>query len=834
MTYKDWLHRIEQTRHWLDEALVTREEFRCRISELVGREAPVSYLEFAVELDGDRLVSISAGELTEGLETAVQPSSSEPAWQFGVRFRRRSPASKYDRDVGGGLSELLFSLLRAYWKPSVRDQGTGLPSLKQQGVQELMDRFISRTLDDERVVGCAFLDADGFKEINQNQGYDVGDLAIAEIGARCRNAVSNSDCVVCHEGGDEFVVLGAVDHEQTFVDVMLKLYRSVRRVSLEGYPDVSLSLACGISFQVADERVHRYEDLRRSAEAALMGAESGTRDKQRGTMSIGGDRESSPGDEDETVLWTRCSLGVPRVLGNAWLNLVSGEVEAALTAGDDPSVAVHQLVEEMQLELTAVSERRFPPTASVSGTKKHTQLDLALAVLHGIAAHRLQSQHRASAVTVDLVAESGVATVRCGDLGIALPGRFNEGKLSRRPLATIPGNPDGISREQLIFAMRTALLVHVGEAPQSLLDLPFYASIFVDDRPTKGGQLPDFWQHVASELFSSLTCNPNIRRVYCWGDETFAARTLGFLREIGEGSVDKLKVAKALGRPESEVSELCERLKGAVFMFSEINKIVGHYLGASSNIERLWALAPLPVEAAPTLVRNLATNRYRLAINEGLRSQSIGEAVPLALEILRQPSQVSVVDDKYGRKFHELIDFNIVIEPPTIGGAVEAGHVGASELNEYYDRAFGGGNDSLFYPEIKPQLPRFLEELRAGVEGPAPFTSRRAIIVIPNRLDDDGQHPLGLVAIRASIVSTDGLSNLRFAYYWRTVEALVGLPHNLYASSKHALTLAELLAEATDVDLSVGRLTYIASSLHVSSEPSVLEIAKRIVDAASR
>ena len=635
-------------------------------------------------------------------------------------------------------------------------------------------------------------------------------------------------------GATSSPVLAAVEHEQSFVDTMLEIYRSVRQVTLDGHPDVRLSLSCGISFRVADGHVHRYQDLKRAAEAALMREEGGSRTKQRGTMSIASAPELPAGDEDRTLLWIRCSLAVPRVFGNAWLNLISNEVETALAEADDPSAAVDRLAHEMQLKQASAPKKRFSSNPRVSGTKELTQLDVALAVLHGIAAHRLQLQDRGSAVGVELFVKEGAATVRCDALEVALPGEFNDESRGSRLLATIPSAPAGLQQPELGSAMKTALLVHVGEAPQSLLDLPFCASIFVDDRPTKGGQLPDFWEHILSELFATLKGNPNIRGVYCWGNETFAGRTLALLRSIGAGSVDQLKVAKAVGRPESEVSELCERLRGAVFVIDEIQAIVKHYLTESERIKELWEPVPAPAGPAPTLIRTLATDQYSLEINEGFRAHSIGEAVPLALEILRQPSQVNLVNDRYGRVFHELTDFKIVIEPPEFGGVEDMEHVDPNQLRDYYSRAFGTETGSLFAPEIGPQIPRFLDELQAGIVGPSPFSSRRAIIVIPNKLDDDGLHPLGLIAIRASVASNERLSALRFTYYWRTVEALVGLPHSLCASSQHASSLAQLLAERTNVTLPVARLTYIASSLHVSSEPSVLEIAKRIVDGASR
>ena len=835
MNYSDWLAKVDRIRLWQEATLLTHEEFQHGLDQLVGTDSPVSGIACTVALSGRPLVTLSAGELGLDSERAEEPSSSRPNWGFQLDYRRTDFASRFDRNVGQDLSRLLFRLLRSYWKPGVRDESTGLTNLKQPGVNELADTFINRSLSNGRIVGCAFLDADEFGALNNCHGHDVGDQAISEIGASYQSACSRHDCIVTHDGGDEFTVLAAAVHEQDFVDVMLDIYRGVREISLAEYPEIRLSVSCGISFQSPDGQAHEYQELKKAAEAALMEGTGGARQKQRGTMNIASSSEFPEAASDRAVLWARCSLGTPRVFANAWMNLISSETNAALATGTNPSLAVQRLADEMRLKRSPVLRNNFAPTDHLSGAKDLALLDVALAVLHGIVGHQLHSEGNSVASTVELHADQASVQVRCDELLVALPDQFGGEPIPRpRRLATIPRVPKDLSDHDLRVAFKTALLVHVGEAPECLLDLPFYRSIFVDDRPTKGGQLPDFWEHAVSELLTTLRGNPNICRVYCWGDENFAPRTLTVLREIGKGSVAETDVARAVGRPESEVRELCARLEGAVCIVNTHQEILDDYLAATEDIEEVIELPPPTSAATPTLVRDLATDRYSLGISEGFRSESIAEAVPLALEILRQPSRVSIVNDKYGRKFHELIDFKIVIDRPEISELQEIGPIDRSQLNEYYQRAFGPKQNSLFGPEIEPQIPRFLDELGEGMAEERPFTSRRAVIIIPNRLDGEGLHPLGLMAIRASVASSDARSVLRFAYYWRTVEALVGLPHSLYASSKHASHLAELLERTTGYDAPITRLVYVASSLHISSQSSVLEIAKRIVDGASQ
>jgi diguanylate cyclase (GGDEF)-like protein len=55
-------------------------------------------------------------------------------------------------------------------------------------------------------VGVMFLDADGFKQINDTYGHEAGDEALLTIGHRLRSHVRPQD-TVARLGGDEFVVL---------------------------------------------------------------------------------------------------------------------------------------------------------------------------------------------------------------------------------------------------------------------------------------------------------------------------------------------------------------------------------------------------------------------------------------------------------------------------------------------------------------------------------------------------------------------------------------------------------------------------------------------------
>jgi diguanylate cyclase (GGDEF)-like protein len=87
---------------------------------------------------------------------------------------------------------------------AMHDQLTGLPNREL-----LMDRLsvaLARLGRQGTAVGVLFIDLDGFKEVNDVHGHDVGDELLVSVAARLRREVRDGD-TVARFGGDEFVVL---------------------------------------------------------------------------------------------------------------------------------------------------------------------------------------------------------------------------------------------------------------------------------------------------------------------------------------------------------------------------------------------------------------------------------------------------------------------------------------------------------------------------------------------------------------------------------------------------------------------------------------------------
>jgi diguanylate cyclase (GGDEF)-like protein/hemerythrin-like metal-binding protein len=87
---------------------------------------------------------------------------------------------------------------------ALTDELTGLPNRRQMMWE--LEQLWKEAVDTETPLALLMIDADGFKEINDNYGHPAGDTVLAKLARELKYAVRNDD-VVCRLGGDEFTIL---------------------------------------------------------------------------------------------------------------------------------------------------------------------------------------------------------------------------------------------------------------------------------------------------------------------------------------------------------------------------------------------------------------------------------------------------------------------------------------------------------------------------------------------------------------------------------------------------------------------------------------------------
>ena len=160
-------------------------------------------------------------------------------------------------------------------RQALHDPLTGLPNRTL-----LMDRLrqvLARADRHPELTAVLFIDLDGFKDVNDSLGHDVGDEVLREIGRRLQSHIRPLD-TVARLGGDEFVVLCQdLASEQNVVEISERLAEVLSEPVAIGTFEVVVTASVGIA--LANGSAPTPEDLLREADAAMYGAK--TRGKNR-------------------------------------------------------------------------------------------------------------------------------------------------------------------------------------------------------------------------------------------------------------------------------------------------------------------------------------------------------------------------------------------------------------------------------------------------------------------------------------------------------------------------------------------------------------------------
>jgi len=128
---------------------------------------------------------------------------------------------------------------------ATHDDLTGLPN------RLLFQDRLGRSRELGRRYGNAFavllLDLDGFKEVNDNHGHELGDRLLSALGTRLRGCLRAAD-TVSRLGGDEFaVLLPNTTSSSRAVEVGRKLLGALERPFMVGGQELRISASIGVA-----------------------------------------------------------------------------------------------------------------------------------------------------------------------------------------------------------------------------------------------------------------------------------------------------------------------------------------------------------------------------------------------------------------------------------------------------------------------------------------------------------------------------------------------------------------------------------------------------------
>jgi diguanylate cyclase (GGDEF)-like protein/PAS domain S-box-containing protein len=130
------------------------------------------------------------------------------------------------------------------------DPLTGLPN--RNLFQERLAEAIDWAQQNNELVGVLFADLDGFKQINDSLGHDVGDYLLQAVAQRLIGCLRASD-TVARVGGDEFIIiLPAIPSTQDAARVAEKLLSTLAHPFAIQEHRISVTSSVGISIYPTD------------------------------------------------------------------------------------------------------------------------------------------------------------------------------------------------------------------------------------------------------------------------------------------------------------------------------------------------------------------------------------------------------------------------------------------------------------------------------------------------------------------------------------------------------------------------------------------------------
>jgi diguanylate cyclase (GGDEF)-like protein/PAS domain S-box-containing protein len=118
-----------------------------------------------------------------------------------------------------------------------------------------------------QVMAVAYLDLDGFKEINDSHGHDVGDQVLAMVGRRMKKVLRKGD-TLARLGGDEFVaVLLDLETPEASIPMLNRMLKAASQPMKIGDHDLQVSVSIGVTFYPQAEGAAADQLLRQADQA---------------------------------------------------------------------------------------------------------------------------------------------------------------------------------------------------------------------------------------------------------------------------------------------------------------------------------------------------------------------------------------------------------------------------------------------------------------------------------------------------------------------------------------------------------------------------------------
>lgn len=848
---RPWTRELQKLHSRCEREFLSEAELDRALRALVERpESPFTGLQFRVPRPASNK-DVLLGKPGEGVGDERTTVDLRGDWS-GVFETWRSERF----DAGDtALVEPLSALLHAYFAADMRSERT--PLLKFDGpAGPKFERTLRSMVGEHGGATVLYGDLDRFKIFNETHGHNRADQILAVVGG-ILESVATPDAIPIHRSGDEFLAICPGPPEAA-----VRTGRRLMRAVAEGNYGEDITRPVGLTlggFVIAPgQEWADFGELCDRAEKAAVEQRSDEDgqplpgEKRRGRLSLRVTNPRSAGgashggsDLDRALIVVKSLAAEERPFDDPWLNYVSQAVTEGLEPGGGLA-ALGAIVDD----LTGWIAPDWCPGAAAAACARSevpeiprvSPLDIGFAVAHGVLRGGIAGGPACgpSAETpIKLPYRDGQAcAVAIGDEVVASIGEDTSELPEEYDLGALIARADELAAEDA--RSQAALLVKIGHAEPSLPVSAFADVITVDDRPTAGGGLPDFWEAALARVIAATEDSPNVSFLGVTGALELGAKTVECLSSVESWGDDSDRLAAKVGVERRAVLRTADRLRSAVAICDSdeaLAEALAQHLRASRELKPATARPPQPA-ASPQL--RVQAEGVGLELRDGIRVATIAQAYPILLHILRSSDASAQVLDAAEVEMVDLMDVKVLLTEPE-RAAIPPFHSDASDDFERYFNATFLDKEGRFAKAMgAEQVRRVVEHVVDAMTRPVPFSTRRANIVLNHDLTKvpaPDLSPLGLVSVRIIPRLEDEVMRLYFSLTWRTVEALIGFPYSAYGSVRFARHLTDAIAAdahakgAPPVEL--GQLAYIAHSLHVTTEEYGQKIALEVVRQAA-
>ncbi|HUC51580.1 MAG TPA: sensor domain-containing diguanylate cyclase [Xanthobacteraceae bacterium] len=231
---------------------------------------------------GDRPLKLSYGTAV----AAIYAPWAEKAWRIGLLMLVLCA-------INLALIVLLIRALKrrseAEYQLSIVATTDGLTSLvNRRRLDEMLHIEWSRALNCGHPMAFLMIDADGFKNYNDQFGHQAGDAALLAISQCIATTTQGSGGVSARYGGEEFVVMlpGAATAEAAKLAENIRASIAALRADQQGRPDSTPTVSIGVASLVPRQGLLP-RDLVKAADAALYEAKRKGRDRVETAPRLG-------------------------------------------------------------------------------------------------------------------------------------------------------------------------------------------------------------------------------------------------------------------------------------------------------------------------------------------------------------------------------------------------------------------------------------------------------------------------------------------------------------------------------------------------------------------